>query len=322
MKQFPSVTKEAVDQLAASATKTFTVLPDGKTTICQLTFWDGLYSVDGHSACVDPRNFDKAEGEKWAEKDAVDKLWQVLGVKLAAELHADNEAVKEVAAQVQEDQANGITTYLHALRQHVALASQQLEQTTLEMKGRTFPTMSRAYQEMVRGKAKAWADVKWFVEQDILFYTGAHPSQGFAAQPQEAAAKDGATETQPAATTPAPEANRVGMVKVDGTYIPWNQEENALFWVNSSVRAIMLGMVKNLGATPLLVRKPHLGTEGGRGMWFEREPVYYAGEIVQNPMGMSDRHDPYGEGKTRVKTTCVLGTSVRWVNFDDLYIRS
>lgn len=320
MKQFPSVTKEAVDQLAASATKTFTVLPDGKTTICQLTFWGGLYSVDGHSACVDPRNFDKAEGEKWAEKAAVEKLWQVLGVKLAAELHADNTAVMQVANMVSEDLANGITTYLHSLRQHVALATQQLEQTTLEMKSRSFPTMSRAYQEMVRGKAKAWADVKWFVEQDILFYQGAHPSQGFAAQPQEAEAKDGATETQPAAApTPAPteEAKRVGMLKVDGMFIPWNQEENALFRANSSVRAIMLGMVKSLPGVPLLVLKRAMGTEGGQGMWFEREPVYYAGELRKVP---PDHQNPYGE--THAKVTCVLGTSVRWVDFEDLYLRS
>lgn len=319
MKQFPSVTKEAVDQLAASATKTFTVLPDGKTTICQLTFWGGLYSVDGHSACVDPRNFDKAEGEKWAEKAAVEKLWQVLGVKLAAELHSDNTAVAEVAQAVQADKRAGITTYLHEAQKQVALAEKQLELLTLELKSRTFPTMSRAYQEMVRGKAKAWADVKWFVEQDILFYQGAHPSQGFAAQPQEAGAQDGATEIQPAAAAPAPteEANRVGMLKVDGMFIPWNQEENALFRANSSVRAIMLGMVKSLPGVPLLVLKRSMGTEGGEGMWFEREPVYYAGEMRKVP---PDYKNPYGE--THVKVTCVLGTSVRWVDFNDLYLRS
>jgi len=60
---------------------TYTILPDGRTTVCQLTLTNG-YTVIGTSSCVDPAEFNKAEGEKWAWNDALEEVWPVLGYDL------------------------------------------------------------------------------------------------------------------------------------------------------------------------------------------------------------------------------------------------
>lgn len=65
---------------------TYTVLPDGKTTVCQLHMENG-YTINGHSACVDPANYNRALGEKYAYEDAINKAWPLEGYLLAEELH-------------------------------------------------------------------------------------------------------------------------------------------------------------------------------------------------------------------------------------------
>lgn len=67
---------------------TYTVLPNGRTTICQLTLANG-YTVEGKSACVDIANFNQALGEKYAYEDAVRQVWQLEGYLLAERLHED-----------------------------------------------------------------------------------------------------------------------------------------------------------------------------------------------------------------------------------------
>lgn len=64
---------------------TYTVLPDGKTTICQLHMENG-YTVNGESSCVDPANFNQALGEKYAYEDAINNAWPLEGYLLAEEL--------------------------------------------------------------------------------------------------------------------------------------------------------------------------------------------------------------------------------------------
>ena len=46
-----------------------------KTTVCVLTVKGG-FEIVGTSACVDPKAFVKEEGESWARKGAMDKLWE------------------------------------------------------------------------------------------------------------------------------------------------------------------------------------------------------------------------------------------------------
>lgn len=69
----------------------YVVMPDGRTTICQLTMENG-YTVRGDSACVSIENFNKALGEKYAYEKAVDNLWQLEGYLLAEELYQRSKA--------------------------------------------------------------------------------------------------------------------------------------------------------------------------------------------------------------------------------------
>ena len=61
-------------------------LPDSTVTICSITLNNG-FSVRGESACVDPTIYNKDVGEKFAYKDAFDKIWQVEGYLLAEHLY-------------------------------------------------------------------------------------------------------------------------------------------------------------------------------------------------------------------------------------------
>jgi len=65
---------------------TYTILPDGITTICQITMKNG-YTVIGKSACADPAEFNVSEGEKWAWQDALRQVWPLLGYALRERLH-------------------------------------------------------------------------------------------------------------------------------------------------------------------------------------------------------------------------------------------
>lgn len=70
------------DVTAAIVSETYTVLPDWRTTICQLTLKNG-FTVDGHSACVSIENFNAEIGNKYAREEAVKKVWAYLGWDLA-----------------------------------------------------------------------------------------------------------------------------------------------------------------------------------------------------------------------------------------------
>jgi hypothetical protein len=61
---------------------TYTLLPNGRTTICQLTLENG-FTVEGSSACVVKEEYNQALGEKYSYENAVDKLWQLEGYLLA-----------------------------------------------------------------------------------------------------------------------------------------------------------------------------------------------------------------------------------------------
>lgn len=65
---------------------TYTVLPDGKSTICQLHMENG-FTVNGHSACVDAASYNRSLGEKYSYEDAINKAWPLEGYLLAEELH-------------------------------------------------------------------------------------------------------------------------------------------------------------------------------------------------------------------------------------------
>lgn len=65
---------------------TYTLLPNGRTTICQLMLENG-YTVEGKSACVDIANYNKALGEQYAYKDAIEQIWELEGYLLSETLY-------------------------------------------------------------------------------------------------------------------------------------------------------------------------------------------------------------------------------------------
>lgn len=80
---YPKVTLEEVE--ASILEETYTLLPNKRTTICQLTLDNG-FTVEGSSACVCKENYDPLIENKIARANALEKVWQVLGFRLADRL--------------------------------------------------------------------------------------------------------------------------------------------------------------------------------------------------------------------------------------------
>lgn len=74
------------DLLSSIVEETYTLLPNKRTTVCQLTLYNG-FTVEGQSACVSIENYDKELGERIARANAVDKLWPLFGFLLAEKLY-------------------------------------------------------------------------------------------------------------------------------------------------------------------------------------------------------------------------------------------
>lgn len=84
---------------------TYTVLPNGKTTVCQLSMSNG-FTVEGKSACVDPAEFNKALGEKYAYEDAINNVWPFEGYLLAEQMHASRNLKTPLAVDMAADEAS------------------------------------------------------------------------------------------------------------------------------------------------------------------------------------------------------------------------
>jgi hypothetical protein len=50
------------------------------------------YTINGHSACVDPAKYNQALGEKYAYEDAINKAWPLEGYLLAEEIYQRSQA--------------------------------------------------------------------------------------------------------------------------------------------------------------------------------------------------------------------------------------
>ena len=55
-------------------------------TFCVLVLRNG-FTVTGESACASPENFDAEIGRKIARKNAIEKIWPLLGFSLRQKLH-------------------------------------------------------------------------------------------------------------------------------------------------------------------------------------------------------------------------------------------
>jgi len=67
---------------------TYTLMPDGRTTMCQITLENGL-TVGGQSSCVSKDNYNQALGEKYAYDDALNHVWPYEGYLLAEKLYQE-----------------------------------------------------------------------------------------------------------------------------------------------------------------------------------------------------------------------------------------
>lgn len=74
------------DMMAKIKSTTYTLLPNGRTTICQVTLENG-FTVEGSSACVDVANYNQALGEKYSFEKTVDKMWEIEGYLLAEKIY-------------------------------------------------------------------------------------------------------------------------------------------------------------------------------------------------------------------------------------------
>lgn len=83
----PGVT--LTDVQSAICAEDYVLMPDSRTTICQLTLDNG-FTVRGESSCDCLENFDFWNGRNVARRNAVDKVWQLLGFRLADKLRAAN----------------------------------------------------------------------------------------------------------------------------------------------------------------------------------------------------------------------------------------
>ena len=88
----PRVTPTMIE--AAIAGETYTVLPSGRTTICELTLANG-FTVRGESSCVSIENFNAELGQKIAREDAKQKIWQLEGYRLREQLFQPTRPVGE-----------------------------------------------------------------------------------------------------------------------------------------------------------------------------------------------------------------------------------
>jgi len=75
--------------LAKIKKATYTLLPDGRTTVCQLTMENG-FTISGESACVDAKNYNQFLGEKYAYESALSKVWPFEGYLLAQKIWEGN----------------------------------------------------------------------------------------------------------------------------------------------------------------------------------------------------------------------------------------
>jgi hypothetical protein len=80
----PRLSPKDIDSVIVS--ETFTVLPSGKSMVCELTLENG-FTVRGDSACVSKENFNFDIGKEISRENARNKVWELEGYRLQESLH-------------------------------------------------------------------------------------------------------------------------------------------------------------------------------------------------------------------------------------------
>lgn len=94
------VTSEALAAKIVDAT--YVVMPDGRTTICQLTMENG-FTVRGESSCVSIENFNKKLGEEYSYKKAFDEAWAFEGYLLSEDRHRESRGDTNTLEPLQQE---------------------------------------------------------------------------------------------------------------------------------------------------------------------------------------------------------------------------
>lgn len=80
-----------IQYLLSTLNYIFVLVPSTTTTLCIAQLPNGFTVGRGESACVDPSNYDKELGEKYAKEravaDATNQLWLLEGYVLASKLN-------------------------------------------------------------------------------------------------------------------------------------------------------------------------------------------------------------------------------------------
>ena len=87
----PRITNDHIDNCIVS--ETYTVLPSGKTMVCELMLKNG-YGVTGESSVVSKANFNEEIGKTISRKNARDKIWMLEGYLLQESLY--QQALKRI----------------------------------------------------------------------------------------------------------------------------------------------------------------------------------------------------------------------------------
>ena len=87
----PRIANDHIDNCIVS--ETYTVLPSGKTMVCELVLKNG-YGVTGESSVVSKANFNEEIGKTISRKNARDKIWMLEGYLLQESLN--QQALKRI----------------------------------------------------------------------------------------------------------------------------------------------------------------------------------------------------------------------------------
>jgi hypothetical protein len=82
---------QMTDMLAKIKDTQYVLMPNGRTTVCQVTLENG-FTVEGSSACVVKEEYNQALGEKYAFEKAIDKMWELEGYLLAEKRYQASKA--------------------------------------------------------------------------------------------------------------------------------------------------------------------------------------------------------------------------------------
>jgi len=111
-KVYPSLSREYAESIIDAIH--YDILSDGKTTACTLEIFNNSFSVQGHSSCLDARNFDAKLGRTYSYKRAFDRLMLIVAATVAAfdKDWKENRRLENLAQELESDIQHYTDNYL------------------------------------------------------------------------------------------------------------------------------------------------------------------------------------------------------------------